>query len=268
MVKVATINAWQMKSDILSKHNDIRLDALVDVIQEGKFNLIAFQEIWEEKAKDVLTQIFAKDYSFVYPTKYNNEFGNGLLVMTDKNLFSFSSVQRISYKEFTPISGIVKGAYNIKLNNHDGSKINFINTHKAFNSWSIPWHYIGSLTKNKKFDSKRDKLSNEQIAQQIILESFVDYENPIIIAGDFNTYGNFNDVVPTGFEIVSPVNESTRSPNNPYAKARFNIPFKDPYICDLKITNIEIFKVKEKGIIKDPLVSDHYPVYADLESLI
>lgn len=263
-LKVISSNAFQMGSH--SEDNELRKERLIDVIRKENFDVAGFQEIWFEKDFNTIFDEFKNNYDFFVSfnkkslsiSKFTNY--SGLVLMSkrefkDKRFFEYSKQSLLECAK----KGIQKGTIRYKSKN-----VALFNTHMAFNNLlAIPYKINEAFL--FKLQINMSKQSEIQKSQTNELKSVVNKGvGPRIIMGDFNTFENYRDVLPDGFKIVSQIDESTRSNENPYSSVGFNVAFKNKYVSDVIMASNE-FECLENKLIKKPVVSDHYIISSRLD---
>lgn len=245
-INVGTFNAYQMGK--MSPDAEERFELLIEYLKSQNFNVIGFQEIWDKKEIDLLKQEFGKHYDFYSGPLRSQVNTSGLLVMSEYGLKNQEFINK-GFNLFSYPGSIQKGIQKVEFNSGN-QNTEFFNIHK---SYPFKCSIIGKNKTQTRLQRKQQRILEQSLSQK-----------PTIIVGDFNTFENYEEVVPFGYEIVSPTTESTRSPNNKYADSGFNIPFSDPYICDLILASGEFEKINSE-IVKEPLMSDHYLVKATIK---
>ncbi|MFA6099231.1 MAG: endonuclease/exonuclease/phosphatase family protein [Patescibacteria group bacterium] len=235
-LRIATFNFWGLPWP-LSVNKRKRLNYLISSIKEWKIDILALQEVW-----------------LYYDIKYLRKRLPGYEVLAKFNYFNPSGLAFISrlpltdvtyipyqgdffHKEFPARKGVLVSQ--AKLNDKN---IQLVNTHVFYSS-----------TKTQ------SKNQSDQLNQLIrMLDS-----RPTILLGDFNVdYESLK--MPEGFYIVSHLQKIIEDGHNIYRQSRFNKIDSSNRLPDMIFANFPV-EVKEKKIIFEPIMSDHYVLLSELE---
>jgi len=266
-IKVLTINMWGFPEP-LSIDKKKRFIELTNLIERDKIDIVALQEIWTYKDVEFLKSRLIKSFFSNVPPK--NLFFNRSGLM----LFSKYKLQNCNFIKFNGISEppSKKGIQEVSLV-LGGMKVRILNTHLKYTplhiiskSWEIQHNSdLKTLAKSPllPIKSKGWMRQYKSLMDSLLRDPYC----PTILLGDFNVYDirDFLKDLPTNFQIISPIEESTHSVNNIYTRTRSNTIIDTGQIADLIVTNIKDIKVLETKVIKTPLISDHYPVLVTFE---
>ena len=244
-ISVLSSNMWLLPPPA-SIDNQKRLTKFIKLVSETRPDIVNLQEVW---LKPYISQIKNKlsNYHFVSTKSwlYNK---SGLVTLTkyrpvDKKIHYFK-IKR----QYNPIERIAgKGFLRVQFE-INGKKVSVINVH-IYHS-----RQVANL-----------KLKLNQISQVLKVAK----ENgPMIVAGDLNTPPNYYKNKLKRFLTEKNIPESY-SENNKYSHAMVNAlmnkegiynPYPDRIFYYPKSKTI---KLKTQAI-KDPLISDHYPLFSEI----
>ncbi|MDD5254239.1 MAG: endonuclease/exonuclease/phosphatase family protein [Candidatus Nanoarchaeia archaeon] len=230
-LKLAHLNAWGMPWP-LSVLRRTRMEIIACLIKEKDFDVVCLNEVWFKDDVEFLRKNL-KGYNFVYMKegKINEQ---GLVTISKyplklKEFIPFRRSEVFSHK------GILISECDIK-----GFKVKVINTH-LFHSRKLDKSIVvqGQLAKIKRI---LDKI-------------------PTILMGDFNI--DADKVKFPGFNVISDTSIPTLNKENRYTHKLFNGLYSINLKCDIIFTNFKN-KILRKGMIKEPLISDHYMIFSEI----
>ncbi len=234
ILKLASINHWGLAWPF-SIHKKNRLSNLVELIKKRKFDIVCLQEVWKTSELNTLRLSFP-GYFFFYSIKKRKN-PSGLVILSKYQLYDeyFIPFGVLNYEAI-----FEKGLLLAKIS-IGGKEIRVINTHLQ-----ASFKPLKSIAWQKQLEK--------------VYSAFND--NPTLIFGDFNY--NYPDFHLPDLNLISQSSNFTRDTNHLYNKKSFNSMSKVNMVCDLIFSNFKT-KVITNGIIKKPLVSDHYPIFSEIE---
>lgn len=235
-LKLASINFWGLAWP-WTMHKQKRLNSLVEFVKKENFDIVCLQEIWRSKdAKKILSGLSEYNY-YIEAKRMKNPSGLVILSKFPLGEGSYLPFGTVDYEEVV----FRKGMLIADCIFPSGESVRIINTHL----------YTTLRPLNSRIWSR-------QIAE---LYSALN-NNRTIVFGDFNYhYPNFPF---PELNILTPTECATRNTENYYNKKMFNRFSRVNMVCDLILANFEAMIISNE-IVKEPLISDHYPVSALIE---
>lgn len=187
-LKVLTFNVWDLKAYGISVSHHIkdRLKILPAKLVESGADIIALQEVWENKSKHRLEEVMAKKgYPYTFYVDSGIGLGNGLMIISKFPIVKHDVSD--PYRIRTRLDEIAahKAAFHLLIEVPGLAPIDVYTTH------------LGAVTFDEKHDGyngvQKEKLLN-QLVQFSDWVKKTQKSNNIIVAGDFNIhYQEYNN---------------------------------------------------------------------------
>lgn len=195
---ILSYNVWMLDAPFRLGALDVKArgEALPQALSTTGADIIALQEVWSKKYKIDFAQKFKKlgyEYSFFENAPSNiwlrGIFGNGLLIVSKVPLQvpQVQSERVIAFRDYTRSDEYFagKGALRVDVQAGPQTTISFYNTH------------LGAVSFNpltRQYNSRHEKARQNQARELFNFVKSTHHQNPIILAGDFNThYKIFSD---------------------------------------------------------------------------
>jgi endonuclease/exonuclease/phosphatase family metal-dependent hydrolase len=234
---LATSNVWGLPWP-LSIHKRKRFEGLISIINTFQIDCIALQEVWVNADIEYLRNNLPGYHVFDSRNFFFNHsglvtisrfpLGNGSLVPFKGSMKSLEFPSR-------------KGVLSVDATIH-GKNIRLVNTHL----------YFSTTTEQH---AKHQRQLNELVVQ-------LD-RRPTILFGDFNMPKE-EILLGNSFAPISETKGASIEKKNPYSRALFNKLHHRERLPDYIFTNFPV-QVKDKTIVRDPFISDHYPIISIVE---
>lgn len=240
-ISVLNANLWLLPPPAAVDNNK-RLFKFIKLIKKYSPDVVNLQEVWLNKYTNYL-KYNLPEYNLTKPKSFFIN-KSGLVTLSRFKPIKFSFSQYPKHKDFDAVEKVASKGYLKITFKKEGKEITLINTH------------IYETLEQVKLKIKFGQIKH-------LLKKTLEH-NPTIVAGDFNA-DTFN--LPNGFNNLAAENDykPTYSLENKYAKALINgimnrhgVHYQKP---DYVFANIKGAKI-ESQVIKNPLISDHYPIYA------
>lgn len=235
-LKIASINFWGQPWPA-SLQKKARLVRLAEFIKAQDFDIVCIQELWLVKDIGKLLGMVQGYFSYCESKVKMNP--SGLVILSKFPLMDNIYVRFgvIDYEEVV----YKKGMLISKIRFSNGRFLRIINTHFYATIWPL-----------------RSKIWTKQLTQ--LYSAF--NEIPTLVFGDFNY--DYKKFPFPDLNLLSSDAFATRNTENIYNKKSFNRFSKINMTCDLIFSTFDA-KVLSSSIVRDKLISDHYPVISVIE---
>jgi len=261
---VLSWNLHLLPSVVFYKHQIKRADAIVEVLQNSKYDIIVFQEAFHKRASRKIWKGISAQYPFQYgPVKGSFlRFGSGIWMVSTLEIHN---VQNIGFKECKKGSADCrarKGALFVEVEKR-GKKFQIIGTHVQARE-----------------GEEYQKVRNTQFIQiaKELIEPNADENVPIIVAGDLNTAMAKTKDYQNMLVVLGVENGELDGPFQFTADGKLNDLIKDetrpgklidyilinPRKGELKRIVREIVVYKRRWRKRNEDISDHFAIKADI----
>ena len=247
MVKLK-IASFNIKNTGMKKEKEINSKVLIDFIKNRKIDILGTQELTKEYEKNINDKLFG------YKFYGNYRLGNGIF---SKNKYNECNMiitnQKVSRHKTVHLPFVPK---NIKVFFECLKKMSF-----SPRIATVIYFYIESIGKVRMINTHLEpRISLIRKKQLEKIKKIISKEDcPTILTGDFNMQLNNNDFKQFIVELKKynlsrvEINHATWNGNNGKLKVLDHIFIPGNWI------------VLDKGVIDNISISDHYPIYVEVE---
>jgi len=249
VLKILNANLWLISRGV-SRDIQKRMENFVAMVDKLDPDVILLQEVWKVKYANYLKKALPKYYS-VSSEKFWLANKCGLVAFSKLPVYDVSFIEYDSKKGSSLLEKLAKkGILSFKIK-YEGSEIGFYTAHL----------YNWSTAKEKQF-------TISQLVEFVQLAK----TKTSISAGDLNLKLDEVQNVCKGLISIDESVENTVSENNPYTKGKIHKNMSkmgenklnrktDYFLFNFPLNKI----VTQTKVIRDPLVSDHYPLFTEIK---
>jgi len=240
-LSILNLNCWLFPAP-LSSNTITRLSNIVNFVKTNDPDIVTLQEVWSNRALQQLKRSLPEYHFISAQTPLYNQSGLVTLLKNPSVSFRLHFFKRSAAHNFTEL--FLRKGYLLTEVQLQGHKLTIINTHLYAS-----------------FSEKSRIIAQEQL-QEVIRSARA--ENTFL-CGDLNMEEEAVKKICSAnfFQLCG--SQNTRDNANPYCYKRFNalMPNRSSKIDYILCSNPKPAKISVR-LMKEPLVSDHYPMIASL----